>query len=102
MKYPKLFRASDLCTEKDWRWHLEDSGHIWFWLDGRYYFVFPEGEHKFGLCYYEDSETGNFPRWTFDSESALLNEKIFNGKSILERLDDVMSYEPEVDYDMSC
>lgn len=97
MNSPELFKTSDLETELGWRWLLEDSGHIWFHIDGTYYFLFPEGSHKYGLCYYEDKETGNFPRWTFNSEDEFLHAKLFNGTCVLERLGEFMSYEPEAD-----
>ena len=95
MNMPELFKTSDLKTERGWRWLMDDYGHIWFHIDGTYYFLFPEGAHKYGLCYYEDKETGNFPRWTFNSEDEFLHAKLFNGKSVLERLGEFMSYEPE-------
>lgn len=90
---PRLYRASNLQTESDWREALLEYGHIWFTLDGIFYFVFPEGPHKYGMCLREDEATGNFPRWEFESEDEFLNAKLFNGKCILERLDDVMCYE---------
>lgn len=87
-------RASDLQTEEDWRVLLEEFGHIWFVLDGQRYFVFPEGPHRYGLCLGEDEKTGNFPRWVFESEDAFLSAKLFGGRCILERLDEVMVYTP--------
>ena len=38
-------------------------GHIWFYVDGTYYFLFPEGPHTYGLCLGEDERNGNVPRW---------------------------------------
>lgn len=95
MNSPELFETTDLQSEQGWRWLLEDSGHIWFHIDGTYYFLFPEGSHKYGLCLYEDKATGNFPRWEFNSETEFLNAKLFDGESVLERLGEFMSYEPE-------
>lgn len=92
---PKLFKTTDLETERGWRWLMEDFGHVWFAIDGAYYFLFPLGTHRYGLCHYSDKDTGNFPRWTFNSETEFLNAKLFNGKSAMERLGDFMSYEPE-------
>ena len=94
MKSPELFKTTDLETEHGWRWLMEDFGHIWFHIVDTYYFLFPEGAHRYGLCYYADNETGNFPRWQFKSETEFLNAKLFNGKSVLERLGEFMSYEP--------
>lgn len=90
----RLRRAPDLQTEADWRVLLEDYGHVWFVLDGQRYFVFPEGPHRYGLCLGEDEATGNFPRWTFESEDAFLNAKLFGGRCILERLGEVLVYDP--------
>lgn len=90
---PRLYRASNLQTASDWQEALREYGHIWFSLDGVFYFVFPEGPHKYGMCLREDEATGNFPRWKFDSEDAFLNAKLFDGRSILERLSEVMCYE---------
>lgn len=89
----KIFKPSDLQSKESWLELLETFGHIWFTLDGIFYFVFPEGPHKYGMCLREDEATGNFPRWEFESEDEFLNAKLFNGKCILERLDDVMCYE---------
>ena len=94
MKLPQLFKTTDLETEHGWRWLMEDFVHIWFHIDDTYYFLFPEGAHRYGLSYYSDNETGNFPRWQFKSETEFLNAKIFSGKSVLERLGEFMSYEP--------
>ena len=90
---PRLYKPSRLQTKEGWIELLEDYGHVWFTLDGVFYFVFPEGPHKYGMCLREDETTGNFPRWRFDSEAAFLNAKLFNGRSILERLSEVMCYE---------
>ena len=95
MNSPEVFKTTDLETEHGWRCLMEDYGHIWFHIDSRYYFLFPEGTHRYGLCFYEDEATGNFPRWQFKSETEFLNAKLFNGKSVLERLGEFMSYEPE-------
>ena len=96
MDTPELFKTTDLETEHGWRWLLDDCGHVWFHIDGTYYFLFPEGAHKYGLCLYEDKETGNFPRWTFKSEDEFLHAKLFaNDTCVLDRLGEFMSYEPE-------
>ena len=55
MKLPQLFKTTDLETEHGWRWLMEDFVHIWFHIDDTYYFLFPEGAHRYGLSYYEAS-----------------------------------------------
>lgn len=97
MKKPEVFEVGDLKTYTDWRWLMEDFGHIWFFIDDTYWFLFPLGRHKYGLCYYEDSATGNFPRWIFNSEDMFLKAKLFKGGTcVLDRLGEFKSYEPEV------
>ena len=88
---PKLYKASDLDTYAQWYSLMEEYGHICFYLDGQYYFLFPEGPHKYGLCLGEDEATGNFPRWEFGSEDEFLHAPMFGGKCILDRLDEVLS-----------
>lgn len=91
---PELYRTEDLHTYADWLSFLVDYGHIWFYLDGTYYFLFPEGPHKYGLCLGEDEATGNFPRWEFSSEDEFLNATMFGGKNIIDRSEDLMSWDP--------
>lgn len=87
-------RVPDCQTEENWRVLLEKYGHIWFVLDGQRYFVFSKGHHKYGLCLGEDAKTGNIARWVFNSEDEFLNARVFAGRSILERLDEVLVYAP--------
>ncbi len=47
---PKLFKAADLETERGWRWLMEDFGHVWFAIDGIYYFLFPLDAHRYCPC----------------------------------------------------
>lgn len=91
---PTPSKCQTLTTREGWIWLMEDYGHVWFYLDGKYYFLFPEGPHKYGLCYGEDEVTGNFPRWEFNSEIEFLEAPLFSGKCMLERLDDVLDWEP--------
>ena len=90
---PELFKPSRLQTKEGWLELLEEFGHVWFALDGMRWFVFPEGPHKYGLCRWEGPDAPNFPQWEFESEDAFLNAKLFDGRSILERLDDVLCFE---------
>lgn len=95
MAKPELFKTTDLETERGWRWLMEDSGHVWFFIDGTYWFLFPNGGSSYGLCYYEDEATGNYPRWVFGSATEFLHAKLFrNGTCVLDRLGEFMSYEP--------
>ena len=91
---PELFKVNDLNTYYQWFTLMEDFGHIWFHVDGTYYFLFPLGPHKYGLCLGEDESAGNPPRWVFNSEDEFLKSPMFAGKTILDRVDDVMSWEP--------
>lgn len=90
----ELFRDEVLRTVDGWVYVLKSYGHIWFSLDGVRYFVFPIGPHAYGLCLAEDEESGNHPRWRFASEQEFLNAPLFNGRSITDRLAEVMAYEP--------
>ena len=90
---PELFKPSRLQTKEGWLELLEEFGHVWFALDGVRWFVFPEGPHKYGLCRWEGPDAPNFPQWEFESEDAFLSAKLFDGRSILERLDDVLCFE---------
>ena len=96
MRRPELFKTSDLETERGWKWLMDDSGHVWFYIDDTYWFLFPNGGGAYGLCLYDDESTGNFPRRVFESADAFLHAKIFaNGTCVLDRLGDFMSYEPD-------
>ena len=96
MNMPELFKTTDLDSEHGWRWLIDAVGHVWFYIDGTYWFLFPAGERKFGLCYYKDNETGNCPRWVFNSVDEFLHAKLFkNDTCVLDRLGEFMSYEPE-------
>lgn len=90
---PELFKPSRLQTKEGWLELLEEFGHVWFALDGVRWFVFPEGPHKYGLCRWEGPDAPNFPQWEFESEDDFLNAKLFDGRSILERLGDVLCFE---------
>lgn len=91
---PELYKANDLMTYRQWITLMEEFGHIWFYLDGSYYFLFPLGDHRYGMCLGEDEATGNLPRWKFDSEEEFIHVPMFGGKSILERAADVLSWDP--------
>ena len=90
----KLRKTESTQTEDGWVDLLESYGHVWFSLDGVLYFVFPEGPHKYGFCRWEGPEGPNVPEREFNSEEEFLNAKLFGGRSILERLDDVLCYDP--------
>lgn len=92
-RLPELFKVNDLNTYAEWFSLMEEYGHICFYIDGQYYFLFPEGPHKYGLCLGEDEKSGNRPRWEFNSEDEFLNAPMFGGKSILDRLDDVWAWD---------
>ena len=89
----EFYKSTRLQTKEGWLELLEDYGHIWFAMDGVRWFIFPEGPHKYGLCAWEGPDAPNFPQWEFESEGELLNAKLFNGRSILERLGEVLCYD---------
>ena len=91
---PELYRVDDLHTYRQWYSLMEEYGHIWFYVDGTYYFLFPEGPHKYGLCLGEDERNGNMPRWEFNSEDEFINAPLFDGKNVLERSKDILSWDP--------
>lgn len=91
---PELFRDEALSTVEGWTYVLKSYGHVWFAIDGVRYFVFPMGPHAYGLCLAEDEATGNRPRWQFKSEYEFLNAPMYDGRSIKDRLADILSYEP--------
>ena len=91
---PELIDYDSHKTREGWDWMLDEIGHVWFAVDGRYYSISPEGNGRFGLCYGEDEQTGNFPRWVFSTKEELLNAKVLNGRSILEWLPSIKGWEP--------
>ena len=50
--------------------------------------------HEYGFCRWEGPEGLNVPEWEFNSEEEFLNTKLFRGRSILERLEEAMCYDP--------
>ncbi len=91
---PELYKTEDLRTYREWFSFLRDCGHVWFSIDGEYYFIFPQGPHRYGLCLGEDEKNGNQPRWEFESEEEFLNAPMFGGRTIVERSCDMMSWDP--------
>lgn len=67
--------------------------HVWFALDGIRWFIFPEGPMN-TVCRWEGPEGLNVPEREFNSEEEFLNAKLFRGRSILERLEEAMCYDP--------
>lgn len=93
MEMPELYVDESLSTERGWKSVLASYGHVGFSLAGRCYFVFPTGPHAYGMCYYEDSESGNHPRWSFSSEEELLAAQIFDGKSLKDCLAEILYFD---------
>lgn len=92
--FPELESYDSYKTIEGWREMLKSEGHVWFFVEGRYYFLFPEAKDGYGLCYGEDELTGNFARWTFRSADEFFSAKLFNGKSIFECLPAVYGWQP--------
>ncbi len=87
------WRDPELTTEDGWRQVLVEDGHIPFVLDDTEYFIFPLGSHRYGMDYWCEAGKNLNPRWLFDSEDDVLSRRIFAGKSIAERLDEVLAFE---------
>ena len=88
---PALFKVNDLKTYNDWFTLMEGYGHIAFYIDGKYYWLYPEGPHKYGLCYGDDDPY--VARCTFNSEDEFIYAPMFSGKCVLERADDIWAWE---------
>ena len=83
-----------LQTERGWLYDLSNDEHICFSLDGERYFLFPLGDRKYGFNTWRAlSENGGYPSHTFDTFDEVLDAKLFNGRSIRERLDEILVYD---------
>lgn len=92
---PELLDYDSHRNEDGWLEMLNTDGHVWFFVRGKYYFVFPESQpYRFGMCFGEDELTGNFPRWKFKTAEELLVAPLFDGKSIKELLPEIKGWEP--------
>ena len=87
------WRDPELATEDGWRQVLSEDGHVPFVLDGVEYFIFPIGEHSYGMDLWSEAGKNPNPRWQFNSEDEVLSRRLFAGKSIAERLDDILAFE---------
>ena len=87
------WRDPELATEDGWRQVLSEDGHVPFVLDGVEYFIFPIGEHSYGMDLWSEAGKKTKPRWQFSSEDEVLSRRLFAGKSIAERLDDILAFE---------
>lgn len=82
--------------EDVWRQALAEEGHVAFVLDDIEYFIVPLGPHAYGLnTWAEYKANGGYAKWKFSSEDELLKARLFKGKSILERLDEILLHEAE-------
>ena len=87
------WRDPELTSEDGWRQVLVEDGHVPFVLDGIEYFIYPLGEHRYGMDLWHEAGKNVQPRWTFDSEDDVLSRRLFAGKSIVERLNDILAFE---------
>lgn len=87
------WRDPELSSEDGWRQVLVEDGHVPLVLDGIEYFIYPLGEHRYGMDHWSEAGKNIHPRWTFDSEEEVLSKRLFDGKSIAERLDDIFAFE---------
>ena len=92
---PELVEYDSHRSEDGWRHLLKDDGHVWFFVRGKYYFIFPEARpYRFGMCYGADEVTGNFARWKFKSVEEVLSAPMFDGKCIKDLLPEIQGWEP--------
>lgn len=91
---PSLYKTEAVHDVRELKDFLSSYGHLWFSIDGEYYFLFPTVEHRYGLCLGEDEWNGNIPRWTFESEAEFASSKMFGGRTFLERQDECFSWDP--------
>ena len=83
-----------LRTIDGWMHDLTHDGHICFSLDGNRYFIFPNGPHEYGFCTWKEAFEGEgYPTHVFHSEDEVLGAKLFDGRSIRERLDEILVYD---------
>lgn len=83
-----------LRTERGWRDDLSSGEHICFSLDGERYFLFPLDDRKYGFNTWQGLlETGGYPSHVFNTSDDVLNAKLFKGKSILERLGEILVFD---------
>lgn len=83
-----------LRTECGWRDDLSSGEHVCFSLDDERYFLFPLGDQKYGFnTWHGLLETNGYPSHVFNTIDDVLNAKLFKGRSILERLDEILVFD---------
>ena len=88
---PPVFKDEWLTTKQGWLDFLEDWGwHAYFSVDGEYYKLEPGGYHRYWVSPF-DEEGMDRDVWPihFESPDAVLNARIFDGFSLLEKIETV-------------
>ena len=80
-------------TESGWKYDLVNEGHVCFSLDGERYFIYACAPHKYVLNTWRNNRLNAGGDIVLDSEDAVLDAKLFNGKSIRERLGEILVYD---------
>ena len=80
-------------TEEGWKYDLANEGHICFSLDGERYFVYSIGLHTYVLNTLRRNRQNAEGNVVFHSEEELLDAKLFGGRSIRERLGEILVYD---------
>ncbi|MBR4614340.1 MAG: hypothetical protein IKO55_01925 [Kiritimatiellae bacterium] len=88
---PPVFKDEWLTTKQGWLEFLEDWGwHAYFSVDGEYYKLWPGGYHRYWVSPF-DEEGMDRDVWPihFESPDAVLNARIFDGFSLLDKIETV-------------
>lgn len=80
-------------TEEGWKYDLVNEGHICFSLDGERYFVYSNGRHKYVLNTLRRNQQNAGGDIAFNSEDELLDARLFGGRSIRERLGEILVFD---------
>ncbi|MBR4612833.1 MAG: hypothetical protein IKO40_08965 [Kiritimatiellae bacterium] len=87
---PRLKCDPVMRTVEGWKYDLINEGHVCFSLDGERYFIYTNAPHTYVLNTLLGNRFNLGGDMVFHSEDELLDAKIFQGRSIRERLDEVL------------
>jgi hypothetical protein len=80
-------------TEAGWKYDLVNEGHVCFSLDDERYFIYACGPHRYVFNTWRNNRLNAGGDVVFESEDAVLDAKLFNGRSIRERLDEILVFD---------
>lgn len=87
---PRLKCDPFMRTVEGWKHDLVKEGHVCFSLDGERYFIYTNAPHTYVLNTLLANQRNLGGDKVFHSEDELLDAKIFRGRSIRERLDEIL------------